>query len=104
MLNDHYQETVTTQRLATTTGYKKNYVDNLTGVKCHIQPFEDDITQDVNTAFGKDLLMFCDVLDIIEADRVIWNNEEYRVVGLMNNFEFLKTARHMEIRIRAFKS
>ncbi len=104
MLEDHYSETITTNRLATTSGNKKGYVENLTGVKCHIQPFEDDISQDITIGFGKDLLMFCDVIDIIESDRIIWDGDEYRVVGIMSDFKFLKRAQHMEIRIRAFKS
>ena len=102
MLEDHYTETVVVNRLSS--GTKKTFEEHLTGVKCHIQPFEDDISQDITIGFGKDLLMFCDVVDIIEGDRIVWNTEEYRVVGLMSDFSFLKRAHHMEIRIRAFKS
>lgn len=104
MLEDHYGETVVVQRLNTTSGYKKDFTDHLTGVKCHIQPFDDDISQDITIGFGKDLLLFCDVLDIREGDRIIWDSEDYRVSAVSSNFRFLKRARHMEIRIRAFKS
>jgi len=104
MISDHYAETVEVQRLTTVSGHKKDYTTHIASVACHVQPFDPEITQDIDIGFGKDYLMFCAVLDIQEGDHVIWDSNEYRIVGIKNFFQFNQEAKHMEIRIRVFQS
>jgi len=104
MIENNYNQTVDVQRLTTVSGNKKDYQDNLTNVACHIQPLDPSITQDIEGGFGKDKLMFCDVQDIEEGDRVIHGSDTYRVVGVEKYDNFLKRSNHMEVVLRIFKS
>lgn len=79
---------------------KKAFVSHLIGVKCHIQPYESQIGEYMPGAFGKDMLMFCDVLDIKEGDHVILGEKTYTVAGV-ETFDFSGNP-HMEILIQAF--
>lgn len=110
MIKDFYNELVDVERMdfvyeGSEITRKKEFISHLTNVCANIQPLDPSITQDINTAFGKNLLMFCDVLDIIEGDRIIWKTEEYRIVGV-EKYEAQTgfTGPHMEIQIRAFKT
>jgi hypothetical protein len=109
MIESLYDETVDVKRLTQVDdGSKKDFQAFLDDVACHIQPLEDNITQDITTGFGKDLLMFCAVADIREGDRVERTISsvvyEYRVVAVENYNNFFRRPSHMELRIRAFKS
>jgi hypothetical protein len=97
-----YDKVVSTERFTGVDATnKEQYAANLVSVECHIQPIDDAYSEDADGSFGKDFLMFCDVADIDESDRVIDGTDEYRVVGVKSH-AFLGENRHMEIRIRKF--
>lgn len=107
MIQDIYNQTISTERLTLVVPSitKKDYQENLTNVDCHIQPLDPKINQDIEGGFGKDKLLFCDVLDIIEGDRIIHGSDTYRIVGIEKfNNDILGRSHHMEIIIRIFKS
>lgn len=100
-IENHFNKTIKTQRLAAGAGDIEGYQDNLIGVRCEIQPLEESSSQDLDGNFGKDWLMFCNAVDIQEGDRIVDGATEYRVVGV-ESFEFLGETKHMECRIRKF--
>lgn len=104
MIESHYNQTISVQRLTTVTGNKKDYQAHLENIACHIQPLDSSITQDIEGGFGKDKLMFCASQDIQEGDRVIHGSNTYRVVGVEKYDNFLKRSNHMEVALRIFKS
>lgn len=98
-IEENYDRTVKTQRVTEESGSnKETYEDFLTGVECHIQPLEEGFTEDLDGNFAKDWMMFCAVLDILEGDRVVDGDDEYKVVGV-ESFGW-DEPKHMEIRIR----
>ncbi len=102
MISNHYDKTASVERLAITTGNKKAFTAHLPSVSCLIQPLNDEVSQDMTGAFGKDFLMLSPIVDIAEGDRVIIDEEEYRVMGTEAlNFG---SNPHRESRIRIFKS
>ena len=102
MISDHYDKTAIVERLAIVTGNKKAFTSHLASVPCLIQPLNDEVSQDMTGAFGKDFLMLSPIVDIQEGDRVVIDSEEYRVMGT----EALNFGGnpHRETRIRIFKS
>jgi hypothetical protein len=102
MISDHFDKTARIDRLAITTGNKKDFTTHLASVPCHVQPLTDEVTQDMAGAFGKDFLMLSANVDIAEGDMVIIDSEEYRVMGT-EALEFGSNS-HRETRIRIFKS
>ncbi len=102
MISSHYDKTAAVERLSTVTGNKKEFTAYLASVNCLIQPLNDEVSQDMTGAFGKDFLMLSPIVDIAEGDRVIIDTEEYRVMGT----EALNFGNnpHRESRIRIFKS
>ena len=81
---------------------KKAYVSHLTSFRCHVQPLDSEVVQDIPGGFGKNWLMFCPVLDIKEGDKVVVDGtDEYRVTGV-ENYNFSRNP-HLEVTIRAFK-
>lgn len=98
----NYDRAVIVQRL---TGVedteKETYTTHINGVSCHIQPLDESYSEDVQGNFGKDWLMFCPVADILEDDKVVDGEKEYKVVGV-ESFNFLGMDRHMEVRLRRF--
>ena len=104
MIEDLFNTTVKVQRLAPVEDTdREEYADHIIGLGCHIQPLDDSYSQDMEGSFGKDKLLFCDVVDILEGDRIIDTETsiEYKVVGV-ESFNFLDMPRHMEVRIREF--
>jgi hypothetical protein len=101
MIADHYNSTAIVKRLTGTT--KKTYTTHLASVPCLVQSRDESITEDINTAFGKNFLMFCDVADIIESDRVVIDSKEYRIVGI-KTFGDSPYNKHLEIVLRIFQS
>ena len=102
MISAHYDKTASVDRVAVISGYKKDFTEHLASVPCLIQPLGDEVSQDMTGAFGKDYLMISDIVDIAEGDRVIIDEEEYRVMGTEAlNFG---SNPHRESRIRIFKS
>jgi hypothetical protein len=99
-IEDHYDKNINTERLSEESGISE-YDPNLTGVAAHIQPLDEAYSEDLDGSFGKDSMMFCAVVDILEGDRVIDGTDEYRVVGV-KKYKFLGEDKHMEVRIRQF--
>lgn len=103
-IETNYDRYVDVQRFEADAGADtEQYAAHLSDIPCHIQPLDDSYTEDLSGNFGKDKLMFCPVSDILEGDRVIDGDDEYRVVAA-ESFEFLGIVRHMELRIRQTKS
>lgn len=107
MIDNLYNQTVDVERLTlvgeSTT--KKDYQAHLSDIACHIQPLDPKITQDIEGGFGKDKLLFCQVADIREGDRIIHGSDTYRIVGIEKyDDDIQKRSHHMEIQIRIFKS
>lgn len=97
-----FTEEVEVKRLGTVSGNKQAYSTEIAALACHIQPFADRNSGDIEGGFGRDYRLFCDKADIREADRVIWNGTEYRVVGATSHT--FMGHEHTEAIIRAFKS
>lgn len=103
MIELQYNETVSTNRLQLVEDTnKKEYSEYIEALSCCIQPLDPQISQDIEGGFGKDWLMFCSPADIIEGDRVIRGDKEYRVTGV-ESFDFMNNP-HMEVTIRIFES
>lgn len=100
-IEKNYNKSVDIKRLVDESGNDniEEYMPHLEDVACHIQPLDDAYGQDIEGSFGKEWLMFCNVADILEGDRIIDGEIEYRVVGV-ESYEFLGQTRHMELRIR----
>lgn len=98
-ISDHYENTVDIERIGPDAGPTESYASHLTDVPCHIQPLDDSFTEGLTGAYGKDWLMFCDVMDILEGDRVTDGDVSYKVVGV-ELFHFRGEDKHMEIRLR----
>lgn len=102
MIRDHYTRTVDVLRLAPGDAGTESYAPHLSGVACHIQPYEEAFSLDVAGSFGKDFMMLCDPADILEGDRLVDASDpsqEWRVVSL-ESYAFRTGPRHMEMRIR----
>ena len=75
----------------------------VTPFACHIQPLAAELTQQIEGAFGKAWLMFCNNVDLKEGDKLIVDGTtEYRVGGS----EVYTHSRnpHMEVILIAFKN
>lgn len=104
MIERMYNQSATTER-ETAVGVstiKKAYTENLSSFRCHVQPLDSEVFQDLPGGFGKNWLMFCPVLDIREGDKVIVDGvTSYRVIGV-ENYNFSRNP-HLEVTIRTFK-
>lgn len=102
MIESLFDETVSVQRLQEGTGNQMEYATNIVALRCAIQQADSEISTDLVGSYGKDWLMFCPIVDILEGDRVIWNGKTYRVTAVDRlNFHGEK---HMEIGLRIFES
>lgn len=101
----HYDRTALIKRMEPVSegSEKKALALHIEEYPCHIQPFEDKFSEDMQGSFGKDFLMFGAVADIQQGDRVFLNDtKEYRVVSV-ESFSFRCVSKHMECRIRIFE-
>lgn len=80
---------------------KQTFENHLLDVPCHIQPDEAAPSQDLPGSLGKRYIMFCDVQDITEGDRVVIGSDRYRIIG-KETFEFRGSNHHMELVLRKF--
>ena len=81
---------------------KKEYTSYLSTFPCNVQPLDSTLGQGMQGAFGKEWVMFCDISDFKEGDKVIVNlTDEYRISGV----EKMQMGgnKHAEISLRAFK-
>jgi len=103
MIEDRYNKTVSTQRLADIASTKKEqYATYLSSVDCLIQPFMASYGEDLDGSTGKDYNMFCEVVDIKQGDEVVDGSDTYKVTGV-STFEDSVGSHHMEVIIREYK-
>lgn len=107
MLSDYYDKTARVDRLTVVEELyeptnKKAFAIHIAELPCYLQALEDSITQDISVGFGKNWVLFCDIEDIIEGDRIFIEDKEYRITGI-ETFEDSRNP-HMEIKIRIFES
>jgi len=98
----NYNKTVNTQRLEDESGNVESYQEYLSAVPCMIQPLDETFSEDIDGNFGKDYLMFCGICDILEGDKIIDDDAEYKVSGI-ERFDHGRNA-HLELRIRLSNS
>lgn len=94
-----FDKTAAVKRLSDLGNGTQGYTTHITSMDCHVQPLDDAYNEDIRGNFGKDWMMFCTVQDILEADVVVVDGINYRVVGV-ESFAFMGSDRHMEVRIR----
>lgn len=83
MLEILYNKSISTQRIEDESGSNvEEYEDYLAGISCTIQPLDDSYTEREPGQFSKNFLMFCDVCDILDGDKVIDGAIVYKVIGL----------------------
>jgi hypothetical protein len=96
MLNLLYNKSINTQRIEDESGSNvETYENYLTGINCTIQPLDDSYTERETGQFSKNFLMFCDVVDILDGDKIIDGNTIYKVIGL----EVLEVLDHSHMEI-----
>lgn len=102
MIHLQYDKFIDVKRMvADESGIGEEYETFLSALPCHIQPLDENFGEDLDGSFGKNFLLFCDIADILEGDRVINGSDVYRVVGVAS-YKFLNEERHMELTIRKF--
>lgn len=102
MIEIDYNQIVSVSRLTPTVNNTEEYASHLTGVRASIQPLDDSFSEDIVGSMGKDRLMFCAVLDIVENDKVTFDSKVYRVVAIENFNDFRRQEQHMEVLIREY--
>lgn len=103
MITDYYNKVVKTKRLTDITGTdKEDYQDFIIELACLIQPFVDSYQEDLDGSVGKDYVMFCEVADVVEGDRIIDGTDEYSVVGV-KRYSDKNGEHHLEAIIRIYK-
>ena len=75
----------------------EGYAAYLSGVACQIQPNDDSFHEDFSGSYKKDFLMFCNIADIKEKDRIADGLDEYVVSGV--KLYPCPGQSHMELRI-----
>lgn len=95
-----YTSSVDVQRVAATSGEAdtQTFGSHLSSVKCNIQPLDDSFGEDLEGSYGKDFLMFADVADIAQGDKIVDGSTEYMVMGVESYS--LEGYAHLELRIR----
>lgn len=97
-----FTETINTSRIVDGDDNKLVYEANLSGLACAIQQADAKISMDLVGSYGKDWLVFCDIVDVLEGDRAEWNGKTYRVMAV-DRLDFEGDS-HMELLIRIFES
>jgi hypothetical protein len=100
-LEQAFNKTINIDRMGPGQGDVEGYISHLSGVGCCIQPLDDSYSEDLDGSFGKESILYCDDLDILEGDRVVDGGTNYKVIGV-KRIEFLNLPVHMEARIREF--
>jgi hypothetical protein len=98
----YFDKTISTKRLTDITGTdNQDWQTNLASVNCNIQPLDDGFSEDLEGSYGRDYLMFCDLVDILEGDKIVEDDVEYLVKGI-RRFEVMNFS-VLELRIRLTK-
>jgi hypothetical protein len=80
MKQPYFDTTILTKRITAISGTdNQDWQTNLTGVSCNIQPLDGNYNEDLEGSYGRDYLMFCNIVDIIEGDKIIDGTDEYLV-------------------------
>lgn len=104
MIEDFYNKTMLTQRLADVTGTnKETYATNVASFNGLIQPAEEAYNEDLNGSVGKTFIMYSEVIDLKEGDRVIDGSTTYTVIGI-KTFSDQDSEHHIESLIRLEKA
>lgn len=94
-----YKKTVSTKRLVAT-GYKKAFVENLTGLSCAIHPVNAKQLLSIGSAFFNLYKMYCATgTDIKINDKVIDGSDTYKVQLIADYNDVESNDRHMELTI-----
>lgn len=102
MISQFFDNEVDIKRLADTADTdNQKWDDHLSGVYCQIQPLDDSFSEDLEGSYGKDFVMFCNVIDVKQGDKIVDGSVEYLVVGV-ESYSFQGFS-HMELRIRLTK-
>ena len=99
-----FDSKVDTLRLSDTAGRdveEWGVATNVAEVACMIQPLDDSFGSDFDGAYKKDFLMFCNVVDIKQGDRVVNGAIQYDVAGV-ESYDFIGQT-HLEIRLTLMK-
>lgn len=95
-----FTSTITTSRVTDKAGTdNQEWIANLTNIKCNIQPLDGSSNQDLDGSYGKDYLMFCDVIDIIEGDKITSGATEYLVKGVKSYDVSLYSVMEIQLRL-----
>lgn len=100
-ISSNYNSTISVERITTTTGAKKAFTAHLSGIKAHIQPLTAEYAGVGDFMFGKDWLMFCNVFDIQEGDRVNNGTDTFKVISI-EALQFQGRQDHLEVVLRVF--
>jgi hypothetical protein len=110
MIADYFNEVVQVERVGFVSENseitkRQEFLPYLENLCCNIQPLDSSLNSDFKDGFGKNLIMFCAVSDIVEGDRVTRENgTQYKIVAV-ETFEGIPGGRlkHSEITLRAFE-
>jgi len=80
----------------------ETYQDYLTDKPAHIQPLDDSYGEGLDGSYKKDFLMFCELCDIKQGDKVIDSDGKEYVVSGVEEYEW-QTLSHLEVRISLVK-
>lgn len=101
-MDQHFDKTISTLRLvAAASADTERYSLYLSSVPCQIQPLDDSSVENLDGSAGKDFLMFSDLIDIKQEDKVNDGGTIYLVVGV-EHYNFVGK-QHTESRIRLAK-
>lgn len=103
MIQIEYDKKVNVLRLADGDNDTEAWESHLSGVDCSIQPLDDTFNEDTFGSFGRDRLLFCDILDIKEQDKIVYSGITYRVVAVDRFDDFRRQEQHLEVTIREFQ-
>lgn len=103
-ISNFYDKTIIVHRLSEIEDTdKEQYAIHLSSVLCLIQEVEDAFSEDQEGGTGKNYMMYCDVVDIKETDRIIDGSDIYKVVGV-KKLKFLGEDHHLEVVIRKYNA
>lgn len=104
MIERLFDKVATTERLKAVEGStsKRAYSTHLESLRCHLQPLDASTTSDFAGTFGKDYLLFAEVADLKEADRVIIDDRVFKVTGV-EVYDSLARNQHVEATLRIFE-
>ena len=96
---EYYKKTVSTKRLVAT-GYKKAFVEKLTGLACAIHPVNSKQLLSIGSAYFNLYKMYCATgTDILVGDQIIDGSDIYNVKLVSDYNDVESNNKHMVISI-----